>query len=457
MKILVAVKQVAALDEDFEIRADGRDVDADFLIRDLNEWDDFSLEEAVKIKEAAALPVEVVVVSVGPDEADESLRKCLAKGADRAIRIWDAAIEGSDSIAIARILAAAAKREAPDMLFAGVQSSDQSFASTGIAAAGLLGWPHAAVVSALTYTPGAKTAVFRRELEGGLLQEVEIQCPAVLTIQLGINTPRYASLRSIKQAAAKPIEEMSLADVGLAAGRRGRGGIPVASAAHVHSGQGPRATDRGRRRAAGRAPRRNHSRIQGSRIMSGILVIAEQRRGELRPVSLELLGAAQSLRRPGDEVAVAVLSDAPDRFAAALSVAGVDEILTVKTASPEFDADTFESAVGALIAARRPEVVLVAHSVDSFGYAAALAARLGLGFATDVFKAERIDGDLVATRGGYGQKVNVEVDFPERSTVLLAIRGNVFKPPELAGSPRVTSFRPARGAEPHDGRANSSN
>ena len=78
MKILVAVKQVAALDEDFEIRGDGRDIDPDFLIRDLNEWDDFSLEEAVKIKEAAAEPVEVIVVSVGTDEVDESLRKCLA-------------------------------------------------------------------------------------------------------------------------------------------------------------------------------------------------------------------------------------------------------------------------------------------------------------------------------------------------------------------------------------------
>src|ERR1700685_747155 len=215
MKILVAVKQVAALDEDFEIRADGRDVEADFLIRDLNEWDDFSLEEAVKIKEASAEPVEVIAVSVGSDEADESLRKCLAKGADRAIRIWDAAIEGSDSIAVARVLAAVAKREAPQMLFAGVQSSDQSFASTGIAVAGLLGWPHAAVVSTLSYSPGAKSAVLRRELEGGLLHEIEIQCPAVLTIQLGINTPRYASLRSIKQAAAKPVEVLSLADVGL--------------------------------------------------------------------------------------------------------------------------------------------------------------------------------------------------------------------------------------------------
>ena len=224
MKILVAVKQVAALDEDFEIRADGRDVEADFLIRDLNEWDDFSLEEAVKIKEASAEPVEVVVASVGPDDVDESLRKCLAKGADRALRVWDPAIQGSDSIAIARVLAAIAQREAPDMLFAGVQSSDQSFASTGIAAAGLLGWPHAAVVSALTYTPGATTAVFRRELEGGLLHEVEIQCPAVLTIQLGINTPRYASLRSIKQAAAKPIEVLSLADIALGAGDVGEAG-----------------------------------------------------------------------------------------------------------------------------------------------------------------------------------------------------------------------------------------
>jgi electron transfer flavoprotein alpha subunit len=136
------------------------------------------------------------------------------------------------------------------------------------------------------------------------------------------------------------------------------------------------------------------------------------------------------------------LSDAPERFAAALSVSGVDEIVTVKTAAAEFDADTFESAVGALIAARNPQVVLVAHSVDSFGYAAAVAARLGLGFATDVFKAERIDGELVATRGGYGQKVNVEVDFPGRSTVMLAIRGNVFKAPEQAGSPRVTDFGP---------------
>jgi electron transfer flavoprotein beta subunit len=215
MKILVAVKQVAALDEDFEFRADELDVDEDFLLYDLNEWDDFSLEEAMSIKERSDTEVEVVVVSVGPDRVDESLRKCLAKGADRAIRVWDDSMEGSDSITVGRILAAVAKKEAPDMVFAGVQSSDAANGSTGISTAAYLGWPHAAVVAGLDYAPGASKAVVKRELEGGTLQEVEVACPSVLTIQLGINKPRYASLRGIKQAAAKPIEELSLGDLGL--------------------------------------------------------------------------------------------------------------------------------------------------------------------------------------------------------------------------------------------------
>lgn len=229
MKLMVAVKQVAALDEDFEIRADGKDVEADFLIRDLNEWDEYSLEEAIKIKEAAGGALEVVAVCIGPEEADEVLRKCLAKGADRAVRIWDEALEGSDSIATARVLAAVAQREQPQMIFAGVQSSDHAFASTGVATAAFLGWPHAAVVAHLEYTPGASSARFRRELEGGTLEQMQIECPAVLTIQLGINTPRYASLRSIKQAAAKPIELLGLPELQLQAEQVG----PAGSASRV--------------------------------------------------------------------------------------------------------------------------------------------------------------------------------------------------------------------------------
>ncbi len=143
------------------------------------------------------------------------------------------------------------------------------------------------------------------------MQEVEIQCPAVLTIQLGINTPRYASLRSIKQAAAKPIEVLSLAELGLAAADVGEAG----SASRVRRMYMP---DKGRAEliagdaaAAGAAPRRDHPRVQGSCAMSGVLVIAEQRRGELRPVSLELIGAAQSVRGSADQVAVAILGSEP--------------------------------------------------------------------------------------------------------------------------------------------------
>jgi len=175
--------------------------------------------------------------------------------------------------------------------------------------------------------------------------------------------------------------------------------------------------------------------------MSGILVVAEVRRGELRPATAELVSAAQAARRGSDDrVAVAVIAGDPQRLVPGVSVAGVDEVVTVTVTAPEFDPDTFESAVRALIEAREPALVLLPHSIDSFGYAAALAAKGGYGFATDVFSFEYQDGALVATRGGYGQKVNVEVDFPGKDIVVLALRGNVFKPPEGSSSPAVTSF-----------------
>ena len=175
--------------------------------------------------------------------------------------------------------------------------------------------------------------------------------------------------------------------------------------------------------------------------MSGILVIAEQRLGALRPVTLELVCAAQQLRRTPDErVAVAILADEPDRFIPEVSVAGVDEIITVPVAAREFDPDALETATLALIEARKPAVVLVPHSIDTFGWAAALAVKGDYGFATDVFRLAYEDGKLIATRGGYGQKVNVELDFPGRSVVVLALRAGAFKAPEGRASPAVSRF-----------------
>lgn len=224
MKILVPVKQVEILDEDFEIRDDGRAVDSDYIEHELNEWDDYSWEAALQLMEKNEGAVEAVPMTVGPDDAEEGLRKCLAKGGERGIRVWDDALEGSDPIAVARVIAAVAKREDAKLVLAGTQSTDHGHAQTGIATAALLGWPHVAVVSELNYTPGADKATVRRELEGGVEEEIEISLPAVLTIQLGINEPRYASLRGIKQAKTKTIEELSPEDLGIPADQIGEAG-----------------------------------------------------------------------------------------------------------------------------------------------------------------------------------------------------------------------------------------
>lgn len=216
MKILVAIKQVASLDDDFEMRDDGKDVDHDYCDYEINEWDDYSLEEALLIKERTDGDCEVVVVTVGNEGAEDELRKCLAKGADRGIRVWDDAIEGSDQVVTARIIAKVVEKEAPTMVFVGVQASDHAFAQTGMTVASMLGWPHAAVITKLDYNLGDSKATVRRELEGGLEEVASVDCPAVINIHLGINEPRYASLRGIKQAAAKPVDDLSHADLGLA-------------------------------------------------------------------------------------------------------------------------------------------------------------------------------------------------------------------------------------------------
>jgi len=213
VKIVVCVKQVAVLGDEVEFTGDARDVDPDYLDFALNEWDSYATEEALRIREElGGEGDEVVVVSVGGEQVEDAMRRCLAMGADRAIRVDYA--RSADPITVARLLAPVAERESPDLVFCGVQSSDGVQAATGTALAELLGLPRVAVVTRVEWDPRAGRAAVRRELEGGLLDLAEVDTPALLTIQTGINQPRYANLRAIKQAEQKEIEVVQPAQQG---------------------------------------------------------------------------------------------------------------------------------------------------------------------------------------------------------------------------------------------------
>lgn len=215
------MKQVAVLGDEVEFTEDERDVDPDYLDFALNEWDTYSTEEALRIVEAAGSG-EVVVVSVGDEDAEDCMRRCLAMGADRGIRVE--AVRSLDPIQVARALAEVIAEESPDLVFAGVQSSDSVQAATGGALAALLGLPSVAVVTKIELGDGKATV--HRELEGGLVDVVEVDTPAVFTIQTGINECRYATLRAIKQAEEKEIDVRQPGDLGAQAQRVRRMFVP---------------------------------------------------------------------------------------------------------------------------------------------------------------------------------------------------------------------------------------
>ena len=215
MKILVTVKEVAEVEDEFDIS--GLDIDPSYLEYDLNEWDDYAVEEAVQTSEAND-DVEVVTATIGPERSEETIRMALAKGADRAIRVWDDDIEGQDYLSVeakADILAAVAEAEEPDLILSGVQAGDDANGATGVALANRLDMQWAAVVNTLDLDIDGDVAHVHRELEGGIEELTDVDLPAVLTIQSGINEPRYASLRGIRQAQRKELDVQGLGDLGL--------------------------------------------------------------------------------------------------------------------------------------------------------------------------------------------------------------------------------------------------
>jgi len=212
LDVIVCVKHVPETAEaELKIDASGKAVEKTGLVYDINEWDDYALEEAVRIREKQG--GSVTAITIGPDDSDSTLRKCLARGADKAIRLADPKFEGSDGYAIAKILHSVIKTMQYDLVLTGMQAGDDGSAMVGPILAQLLGIPHATMVKKLEL--GTGTAKANRELEGGLEEQVEVKLPALFSVQTGINEPRYVSIMGIRKAMQKEIKIMSLADTGL--------------------------------------------------------------------------------------------------------------------------------------------------------------------------------------------------------------------------------------------------
>ncbi len=214
MKILACLKSVPDKESRLAIREDQKWIREEGLSFEMNESDLYALEEGLRLKEKHG--GEVVVLSLGDDQASKVLKSGLAMGADRAIHIKDESFRGSDLYTTAKIISRAIKKgDTFDLILAGVQSDDLGAGQIGIIIAELLDLPHSSMVVGLEAHPEQRSARVTRELEAGLLEIVDLPLPAVLAIQFGINQPRYASLKGIMQAKKKDMKVWGCSDLDL--------------------------------------------------------------------------------------------------------------------------------------------------------------------------------------------------------------------------------------------------
>ena len=213
MNIAVCVKRIPKTAEaDLFIEKGGRDIKKEHLVFALNDWDGYAVRETVLLKQKHG--GEVTVLTVGTEESKEILTRCLAMGADKAVRIEEP--PASDGNRIAKILYRVLKDQSFDLVLTGVQAEDNGWGQVGVALPRMLSFTHAALVTHIEIT-GDKARV-RRELEGGMDEVIELKLPAVLTIQTGINEPKYISLAAILEAEDKEIRDFGLDEIGFKSG-----------------------------------------------------------------------------------------------------------------------------------------------------------------------------------------------------------------------------------------------
>ena len=211
MKLLVCIKQVPDLESRFKANASGTwFAETDLAFR-MNEYDEYAVEEAVKLREQLGDSCELTVLSIGSDRTVEAIKKALAMGADNAVHIQDSEVTAKDPWQIASIIAAYAKDKGFDIIFTGMQSQDRGSAQVGVTVAELLGYSCATTLVGFAFADGVITA--KRELEGGIKGVVKLQLPALVTCQLGLNVPRYPTLPNIMKAKKKEITPLAVADL----------------------------------------------------------------------------------------------------------------------------------------------------------------------------------------------------------------------------------------------------
>lgn len=221
MDIIVCLKWVPDTSEaDLVIDKGGTDIKKDDLDYDINDWDRFAIEEAVRIKENVG--GKVTVLSVAPEDAEEMLRESLARGADEAYHLWDDSFEGSDGYVVASILAQFLKDRPHDLILCGTLADDDGGGQVGGMLGAMLGIPSATLVSKIQAQDGKVS--FHRELEGGLYEAAEMDLPAVISVATGLNEPRFVSIRAVRKVASVEIPIVDLDGIGLDAGQVGADG-----------------------------------------------------------------------------------------------------------------------------------------------------------------------------------------------------------------------------------------
>ena len=213
MKVLVPVKRVIDYNVKVRVKSDGSGVDLANVKMSMNPFDEIAVEEAIRLKEAGKVE-EIIVVSIGVEKCQETLRTGLAMGADRAILVKasDDVHNDVEPLAVAKILEAVVKQENPGLVLCGKQAIDNDLNATGQMLAALMGWSQATFASELDVE--GQTAIVTREVDGGL-QTLKVQMPAVVTVDLRLNEPRYASLPNIMKAKKKPLDIISAEDFGV--------------------------------------------------------------------------------------------------------------------------------------------------------------------------------------------------------------------------------------------------